>query len=163
MENFGSVSVYSDSARGYLHRLLLEHQLALDVAGEHQPARGDQRDEATEDRGRPVARWRRRNPDDAGAPRVRLRTIHQARTPATKVAAVRNAAVTACRKAQMPVLVGEKRHDAVVIRPGRWPGWPDAPTGCCMNELALMMKNADILTAIATIQIQARCRARGRL
>ncbi len=30
-----------------------------------------------------------------------------------------------------------------------------------MNELALMMKNADMFTAIATIQMQARCTARG--
>ena len=58
-------------------------------------------------------------------------------------------------------VVGEKRHDAVQfgLTGGRVVG---TPTGCCMNELALMMKNADRLTAIATIQIQARWVALGQ-
>ena len=33
------------------------------------------------------------------------------------------------------------------------------PTGCCMNELAAMMKNADIVVPMATSQMQAACRA----
>ena len=35
------------------------------------------------------------------------------------------------------------------------------PTGCCMNEFAAMMKYAEMLTAIATIQMQARWIRRG--
>ena len=36
-----------------------------------------------------------------------------------------------------------------------------APTGCCMKELAAMMKYAEALTANATTQMHARCTRRG--
>ncbi len=36
-----------------------------------------------------------------------------------------------------------------------------APTGCCMNEFAEMMKNADRFTAMATTQMQPRCTSLG--
>lgn len=90
----------------------------------------------------------------------RLRTIHHAHTAATKVAAVRNDPATACRNAQMAVLL--VNNSTMLCNSARpVSGLYVAPTGCCMNELALMMKNADMLTAIATIQMQARCTSLG--
>ncbi len=80
--------------------------------------------------------------------------------PATNAPAVSKAAVTACRKAQIAVLlVSSATKSTSSARPVS--GLNFAPTGCCMNEFAAMMKYAEALTPNATIQMQARCTARG--
>jgi hypothetical protein len=90
----------------------------------------------------------------------RLRTIHQAHTAATNAPAVRNAPAIACQNAAIPVgLVNSVTMLCSSARPVS--GLKCAPTGCCMNEFAVMMKNADRFTAIATIQMQARCTSLG--
>ena len=92
-----------------------------------------------------------------GASRVsdRLRTIHHAQTPATKAPAVRNAPATAWVNAAMAVLLVNK--STMLFNSARpVSGLYRAPTGCCMKELAAMMKKADMFTAIATTQMQAR-------
>src|SRR5690606_1001185 len=84
------------------------------------------------------------------------RTISQAHTPATKAPAVRNDAATACRKAQIAVLlVSSATKFSNSARPVS--GLNRAPTGCCMNEFAAMMKYAEAFTANATIQMHVRC------
>lgn len=97
----------------------------------------------------------------ADSPPVRCeRTIHHAHTQATKTPAVRNAPDTACVKAAIAVLlVNNAKMLSNSARPVS--GLNLAPTGCCMNEFAEMMKNADRFTAIATIQMHARCSHRG--
>ena len=83
------------------------------------------------------------------------RTIHHADTAATKVPAVRKDAATACQKAAKAVLL---ENSATMLSNSARPvtGLKRAPTGCCMNELAAMMKNAEKLTPSATSQIDAR-------
>ena len=71
------------------------------------------------------------------------------------VPAVKNAPATACGNAASAVLLVSRAQ--MSVRTGRpRSGSNVAPTGCCMNELAAMMKYADRLTPIATIQIVAR-------
>ena len=56
-EKSGSVfGVAQRFRRRHLHRLLDEHQLALEVAGEEQSRRGHQCDQAARDRRRPIHR-----------------------------------------------------------------------------------------------------------
>src|SRR3981189_491318 len=81
----------------------------------------------------------------------RDRTIHHAHTPATKVPAVKNAPNTACEKAAIAVLL-VNRATMLVSSARPVLGLNRAPTGCCIHELAAMMKYADALTAMATIQ-----------
>ncbi len=88
------------------------------------------------------------------------RTIHHAQTPATKVPAVRNAPATACVNAAVAVLL-VKSATMLVSSARPVSGLKRAPTGCCIHELAAMMKNADMLTAMATIQMHARCTTLG--
>ena len=97
----------------------------------------------------------------ASAPSRRCdRTIHHAHTQATNVPAVRNAPATAWENAAIAVLL--VNSSTMLVNSARpVSGLKRAPTGCCMNEFAAMMKNADRLTAIATIQMQARCTRRG--
>ena len=83
------------------------------------------------------------------------RTIHHADTAATNVPAVRNDAPTACQKAATAVLL-ENSAQMLSNSALRVTGLNRAPTGCCMNELAAMMKNAERLTPSATSQIEAR-------
>src|SRR5690349_15840042 len=90
------------------------------------------------------------------------RTIHHAHTPATNVPAVRNAPATACENAAVAVLF-VKSATMLVNSARPVSGLYRAPTGCCMNELAAMMKNADTLTAIATTQMHARWTSLGSL
>lgn len=67
------------------------------------------------------------------------RTISQAETPATNTPAVRNEPATTCRNAQIAVLlVNSAPKSTSSARPVS--GLNRAPTGCCMNELAAMMK-----------------------
>src|SRR6185503_2420931 len=90
------------------------------------------------------------------------RTIHQPHTPATNAPAVRNAPVIACENAAIAVLL-ENSSKMLVSSARPVSGLNRAPTGCCMNELAAMMKNADRFTPMATIQMQARCTSLGSL
>jgi hypothetical protein len=80
--------------------------------------------------------------------------------PATNAPAVRNDPATACKKAAIAVLLV---NSATMLVSSARPvsGLYRLPTGCCMKELAAIMKNADKFTAIATIQMQARCSRRG--
>ena len=92
--------------------------------------------------------------------RCASRTIHQPEMPATKVAAVRNAPDTAWGTAANAVLlVSNCQMLTSSARPRS--ALYTAPTGCCMNELAAMMKNAERLTPIATSQMHPRCTSRG--
>ena len=65
-----------------------------------------------------------------------------------------------CRNAQIAVLfVNSAPKSTSSARPVS--GLNLAPTGCCMNEFAAMMKYAEALTPNATIQMHARCTSRG--
>src|SRR5271166_7147318 len=94
------------------------------------------------------------------AARLPERTSHQALTAATNVAAVSSEPATVCENAARAVLL---LSSALMLcnSARRVTGLYRAPTGCCMKEFATMMKNADTLTAIATIQMDARCTSRG--
>jgi hypothetical protein len=71
--------------------------------------------------------------------RRRERTISQAQIPATKAPAVNNDPATACKNAQIAVLlVNSAPKSTSSARPVS--GLNRAPTGCCMNEFAAMMK-----------------------
>jgi hypothetical protein len=83
------------------------------------------------------------------------RTIHQAAMPATKVPAVRKAAVIVCGNAASSVLfVSTATMSFISARPVSV--LKIVPTGCCIQELAARMKNADRFVAMATAQMQAR-------
>ena len=88
------------------------------------------------------------------------RTIHHAQTHATKAPAVRKEPATACENAATAVLLVS--NPTMLVSSARpVSGLKRAPTGCCIQEFAAMMKNADALTARATIQMHARCTSRG--
>src|SRR5690349_14313936 len=75
--------------------------------------------------------------------------------PATNVPAVTNAAVIVCGNAAQSVeLVRTAPMSFISARPVA--SFQTAPTGCCIQEFAARMKNADRLVDSATAQIVAR-------
>src|ERR1700752_1771625 len=96
----------------------------------------------------------------ASSGRLCERTISHADTAATNVAAVSSDPATTWRNAQIAVLfvsnAPKSTSSARFVT-----GLNRDPTGCCMNELAAMMKKPGALTPNATIQRQARWTSRG--
>src|SRR5689334_12487240 len=155
-ENIGSVSVWhNDSADAIFIGCWTNISLPwMSPVKNRPPAATSATTEPSIAAGRYIARL------SAGPAERVERTINQADTPATNAPAVRKAPVTACRNAQIAVLLVSSATKSVSsARPVS--GLNFAPTGCCMNEFAAMMKNAEALTPNATIQMHARCSARG--
>ena len=124
---------------GHLHRLLLDHDLALPVAGDRRRRRR-----------RPAPR---RSAEPEGRPEGRRpssRLVVRPQVPgATRRARSRR------RPASAPAMTCGKVASAVTLvstsqmlsaRRGRSPALNRTPTGCCINELAARMKYADRLT-----------------
>ncbi len=87
--------------------------------------------------------------------RQEVRAIHQQPMAPTKVAAVSSAPAMTCGKAASVVLLVSTA--TMLFIAGRWRvSSHSTPTGCCIHELAAMMKYADALTPKATIQMHSR-------